>query len=102
MYKFEISAEMTKLMTNSADGIQRDIKVKGKKLGTIRLHYGKNTAIVQAPPLLGRVFSSIIKICSPLICFIIKVKYFSECYVYLLLSKMEFSFKNVLLHLFGK
>ena len=31
----EISAEKTKLMTNSADGIQRDIKVKGQKLGTV-------------------------------------------------------------------
>ena len=31
----EISAEKTKLMTNSANGIQRKIKVKGKKLGTV-------------------------------------------------------------------
>ena len=31
----EISAEKTKLMTNSANGIQREIKVKGQKLGTI-------------------------------------------------------------------
>ena len=30
----EISAEKTKLMTNSANGIQREIKVKGK-LGTV-------------------------------------------------------------------
>ena len=28
-YKMEISAEKTKLMTNSANGIQREIKVKG-------------------------------------------------------------------------
>ena len=28
----EISAEKTKLMTNSANGIQREIKVKGQKL----------------------------------------------------------------------
>ena len=34
-YKMEISAEKTKLMTNSATGIQRDIKVKGQKLGTV-------------------------------------------------------------------
>ena len=34
MYKVEISAEKTKLMTNSANGIQRE-KVKGQKLGTI-------------------------------------------------------------------
>ena len=30
-YKMEISAEKTKLMTNSANGIQREIKVKGEK-----------------------------------------------------------------------
>ena len=29
-YKLEISAEKTKLMTNSANGIQREIKVKGR------------------------------------------------------------------------
>ena len=29
----QISAEKTKLMTNSANGIQREIKVKGQKLG---------------------------------------------------------------------
>ena len=33
--KMEISAEKTKLMTNSANGIQREIKVKGQKLGTV-------------------------------------------------------------------
>ena len=31
----ELSAEKTKLMTNSAIGIQREIKVKGQKLGTV-------------------------------------------------------------------
>ena len=31
----EISAEKTKLMTNSANGIQREIKVKGQKLCTV-------------------------------------------------------------------
>ena len=31
----EISAEKTKLMTNSANGIQMEIKVKGQKLGTV-------------------------------------------------------------------
>ena len=30
-YKLEITAEKTKLMTNSANGIQREIKVKGQK-----------------------------------------------------------------------
>ena len=35
-YKMEISAEKTKLMTNSAKGIQREVKVvKGQKLGTV-------------------------------------------------------------------
>ena len=31
----DISAEKTKLLTNSANGIQREIKVKGQKLGTL-------------------------------------------------------------------
>ena len=34
-YKMEISAEKTKLMTNSANGIQREIKIKGQTLGTV-------------------------------------------------------------------
>ena len=34
-YKMEISAEKTKLMTSRANGIQREIKVKGQKLGTV-------------------------------------------------------------------
>ena len=34
-YKIEISAEKTKLMTNSANGIQIEIKVNGQKLGTV-------------------------------------------------------------------
>ena len=34
-YKMEISAEKTKLMTNSANGIQREIKVKGQKLDIV-------------------------------------------------------------------
>ena len=34
-YKMEISAEKTKLMTNSANGIQREIKVKRQKLETV-------------------------------------------------------------------
>ena len=35
-YKREISVEKTKLMINSANGIQREIKVKGQKLGTVK------------------------------------------------------------------
>ena len=31
----EISAEKTKLLTNSANGIQREIKIKGQKLGNV-------------------------------------------------------------------
>ena len=34
-YKMEINAEKTKLMTNSANDIQREIKMKGQKLYTI-------------------------------------------------------------------
>ena len=34
-YKKEISAEKTKIMTNSANGIQREIKVKEQKPGTV-------------------------------------------------------------------
>ena len=34
-YKMGISAEKTKLLTNSDNGIQREIKVKGQKLGTV-------------------------------------------------------------------
>ena len=34
-YKMEISAEKTKLMINSANGIQREIKVKGQMLDTV-------------------------------------------------------------------
>ena len=34
-YKIEISAEKTKLMTKSAGGIQREIKIKGQNLGFV-------------------------------------------------------------------
>ena len=34
-YKMEISAEKAKLMANSANDIQREIKVKRQKLGTV-------------------------------------------------------------------
>ena len=34
-YKMKVSAEKTKLMTNSANGIQREIKIKGPVLGTV-------------------------------------------------------------------
>ena len=34
-YKMEISAEKTKLMKNFANGIQREIKVKGQELDTV-------------------------------------------------------------------
>ena len=35
MYKMKISAEKTKLVINSANGIQRKIKLKRQKLGTV-------------------------------------------------------------------
>ena len=35
-YKMEISAEKTRLRTNSAKGILREIKVKGQNLGTVQ------------------------------------------------------------------
>ena len=35
MDKMEICAEKEKLMTNSANGIQREIKIKGQTLGTV-------------------------------------------------------------------
>ena len=34
-FKMEISAGETKLISNSAHGIQREIKIKGQKLGTV-------------------------------------------------------------------
>ena len=34
-YKMEISAEKTKLMTDSANGVQREIQVKWQRLGTV-------------------------------------------------------------------
>ena len=34
-YKMEIGAEKTKLVSNSANGSQREIKVKAQKLGTV-------------------------------------------------------------------
>ena len=36
-FKMDISAEKTKLMTNSANGIQREIMVKRQKLGTVTM-----------------------------------------------------------------
>ena len=35
-YKMEISAEKTRLITNCANGILREIKVKGQYMGTIQ------------------------------------------------------------------
>ena len=45
-YKIEISAEKTKL-TNSADGIQREIKVKGQKLGTVTSFKVNRKAVIR-------------------------------------------------------
>ena len=35
MYKMDISAEKTRLITNITNGIQRKIKVRGQNLGTV-------------------------------------------------------------------
>ena len=34
-YKMEISADEIKLLTNSANGIHREIKIEGQKLGIV-------------------------------------------------------------------
>ena len=44
----EISAEKTKLMTDSANGIQREIKVKGQKLGTVTSFKARNKGRTKA------------------------------------------------------
>ena len=44
-YKMEASAEKTKLITNSTNGIQREIKVKGQKLGEIKFKGQKLDAV---------------------------------------------------------
>ena len=58
-YKMEISAEKTKLMTNSANGIQREIKVKEQKLGTVVTSFKYLGAVVSEdgskPELLSRI-----------------------------------------------
>ena len=38
-HRMKVSAEKTKLMENSAYGIQREIKVKGQNLGTVTVSY---------------------------------------------------------------
>ena len=46
----EISAEKTKLMTNNANGIQREIRVKGQKLETLtRFNYLANIVSGEGP-----------------------------------------------------
>ena len=54
----EICTEKTKLMTNSANGIQREIKIKGQKLGTVtRFKYLGAIVSVQGskPEVLSRI-----------------------------------------------
>ena len=36
-YKIRISAEKIKLITSSVNGIQKEIKVKGQKMGTVTI-----------------------------------------------------------------
>ena len=57
-YKMEISAEKTKLVTNIANGIQREIKVKGQKLGTVTSFKYLGTAVSDdgsKPEILSRI-----------------------------------------------
>ena len=44
-YEMKISAEKTKLMIKSVIGIQREIKVKGQKLGTVTSFYYLGTVV---------------------------------------------------------
>ena len=45
-YKMEISAEEIKLMTNSSNTIETEIKVKGQKLGTVTSFLKYHRAVV--------------------------------------------------------
>ena len=58
-YKMEISAEKTRLMTNSANGIQREIKVKAHKLGTGTTSFKYLGAIVSDDGSKPEIFSRI-------------------------------------------
>ena len=51
-YKVEISADKTKLMTSSANDIQREIKVKGQRLGTVTnfKYLGASVSDVESKP----------------------------------------------------
>ena len=54
----EISAGKTKLTTNSANGIQREIMIKGQKLGTVTSSKYLGTIVSDAglkPELLSRI-----------------------------------------------
>ena len=65
-YKMEISAEKTKLTTNSANGIQREISVKGQKLGTVT-SFNYLEAIVSDEGSIPEVLSMIAKATAALI-----------------------------------
>ena len=65
-YKMEISAEKTKLMTNSANGIQREISGKGQKLGTVT-SFKYLGAIVSDEGSIPEVLSMIAKVTAALI-----------------------------------
>ena len=57
-YQMEISAKKTKLMTNSPNGIQREIKAKGQKLGTIKIFMYLGAAVSDdgsKPKILSRI-----------------------------------------------
>ena len=59
----EISAEKTKLMTNSANGIQREIKVQGQVLGTVTSFKYLGAVVSDAKP---EVLSRIAQATAPL------------------------------------
>ena len=64
-YTKEINAEKTNLMTNCASGIQREIKVKGQKLGTVISLYKCFGAVVSddgfKPEILAWIATALLK-----------------------------------------
>ena len=61
----EVSAKKTKLITNSINGIQREIKIKGQKLSTLT-NFEYLEAIVTNYSSKPKVFSSVAQVTEPL------------------------------------
>ena len=62
-YKIEISAEKTKLMTNSASGIQRETEMEGQNLGTITIYTSLEAVVFDdssKPEILSRIGQAIL------------------------------------------